>query len=238
MSLSPRAAFLVAATAVACLGQGVAVPFVDQLDAPGFPAAGWAITTSDPVGRIMLVAPSPLSPAGGLAAQFDVTTNNIFSTNALTLSVDLSGGGNYVLKYWARETADEANVEDGLFLSGSPAGTFVKVVDHQTLTGTWVEIVVDLNKNELNCTQLADPAVFAKRKGAWEMAVAANGGIHPNCGIADTRLLHRARLTAVPATRGGGLHPNREVWVRAPRTAERSGFTPKNKFRPDAFKAF
>ncbi len=46
--------------------------------------------------------------------------------------------------------------------------------------------------------------------------MAANGGIHPNCGVADTRLLHRARLTAVPATRGGGLHPNREVWVREP----------------------
>ena len=43
------------------------------------------------------------------------------------------------------------------------------------------EIVVDLNRNELNCTQLADPAVFAKRKAAWEKAVAANGGIstHP-----------------------------------------------------------
>ena len=100
------------------------------------------------------------------------------------------------------------------------------------------EIVVDLNKNELNCTQLADPAVFAKRKAAWEKVVAANGGIHPNCGVADTRLLHRARMTAVPATRGGGLHPNREVWVREQRTAERSGFTPKNKFRPNANKAF
>ena len=60
---------------------------------------------------------------------------------------------------------------------------------------------------------------FAKRKAAWEKVVADNGGIHPNCGIADTRLLHRARATAVPATRGGGLHPNREVWVRAPRKA-------------------
>ena len=44
--------------------------------------------------------------------------------------------------------------------------------------------------------------------------------MHPNCGVADTRLLHRARHTAVPATRGGGLHPNREVWVREPREAE------------------
>ena len=93
------------------------------------------------------------------------------------------------------------------------------------------EIIVDLNKNELNCTALRDPAVYEKRKAAWDKAVAANGGIHPNCGIADTRLLHRARHTAVPATRGGGLHPNREVWVREPRQAERSGFVPRNKHR-------
>jgi len=100
------------------------------------------------------------------------------------------------------------------------------------------EIVVDLNVNELNCTQLADPATLAKRKAAWDKAVADNGGVHPNCGIADTRLLHRARHTAVPATRGGGLHPNREVWVREPRAAERSGFVPKNRHRPQTDKAF
>lgn len=100
------------------------------------------------------------------------------------------------------------------------------------------EIVADLNRNELNCTALSDPATLQKRKAAWDKAAAANGGIHPNCGIADTRLLHRARTTAVPATRGGGLHPNREVWVREPRKAERSGFSPRNKFRPDAAKTF
>ena len=100
------------------------------------------------------------------------------------------------------------------------------------------EIIADLNKNELNCTQLSDPAVFTQRKAAWDKVVAANGGIHPNCGIADTRLLHRARLTAVPATRGAGLHPNREVWVPEPREAKRSGFTPKNKHRPETQKAF
>jgi dihydroxy-acid dehydratase len=100
------------------------------------------------------------------------------------------------------------------------------------------EIIADLNKNELNCTALADPATLKKRKAAWDKVVAANGGIHPNCGDADTRLLHRARLTAVPATRGGGLHPNRDVWVRLPRTAEKSGFTPSNKHRPGTQKAF
>lgn len=100
------------------------------------------------------------------------------------------------------------------------------------------EIVVDLNTSELTCTALNDPATLAKRKAAWDKTVADNGGVHPNCGIANTRLLHRARHTAVPATRGGGLHPNREVWVRAPRTAERSGFVPKNRHRPHTDKAF
>jgi dihydroxy-acid dehydratase len=100
------------------------------------------------------------------------------------------------------------------------------------------EIVIDLNKNELNCTALSDPATVAKRKAAWEKVVAANGGIHPNCGKADTRLLHRARHTAVPAIRGGGLHPDREVWVREPREATQSGFVPQNKHRSNAAKAF
>ncbi|TAJ41598.1 MAG: dihydroxy-acid dehydratase [Reyranella sp.] len=100
------------------------------------------------------------------------------------------------------------------------------------------EIVVDLNKSELNCPALDDAATLAKRKAAWDKAVAANGGLHPNCGAADTRLLHRARATAVPATRGGGLHPNREVWVRDPRRAERSGFKVQNRHRPKTNKSF
>ena len=100
------------------------------------------------------------------------------------------------------------------------------------------EIIADLTTNALICTALEDPATLKARTAKWEKEVADNGGIHPNCGAADTRLLHRARHTAVPAVRGGGLHPNREVWVREPREATRSGFVPKNKYRPDSVKAF
>jgi dihydroxy-acid dehydratase len=100
------------------------------------------------------------------------------------------------------------------------------------------EIVVDLNSNELTCTALTDKPTHDRRKAAWEKVVAGNGGIHPNCGAADTRLLHRARASAVPATRGGGLHPNREVWVREPRQASRSKFVLRNKHRPQASKSF
>src|SRR3546814_10294637 len=55
------------------------------------------------------------------------------------------------------------------------------------------EIVVDLNVNELNCPAVGDTATLARRKAAWAQAVAGNGGIHPNCGIADTRLLQIGR---------------------------------------------
>jgi dihydroxy-acid dehydratase len=96
------------------------------------------------------------------------------------------------------------------------------------------EIVVDLNKNELNCTALGDATARQKRTDAWAKVVAENGGIHPNCGPADTRLLQRARLNAVPATQGGGLHPNRQVWVRDPRRAQRSGFEVRNKYRAES----
>ncbi len=94
------------------------------------------------------------------------------------------------------------------------------------------EIVVDLKSNEINCTALNDPAVWKARESAWDKVVADNCGFHPNCGAADTRLLQRARHMAVPARRGAGLHPNREVWVRNPREATPSGFAPRNKFRP------
>ena len=93
------------------------------------------------------------------------------------------------------------------------------------------EIVADLNTNELNCAALDDPATAEKRRAAWQAEVDANGGVHPNCGQADTRLLQRMRSSAVAATQGGGMHPGGEVWVKAPRAAENSGFTPKNRWR-------
>lgn len=93
------------------------------------------------------------------------------------------------------------------------------------------EIIADLNTNELNCTPLADPAVFKARMARWQEEVDANGGIHPNVGVADTRLLHRMRRSGVPAVQGGGMHPDRELWVRNEREPDLTGFQPKNKWR-------
>ena len=92
------------------------------------------------------------------------------------------------------------------------------------------EVVADLNTNELNCPILDDPAVFKARKAAWQKVVDANGGLHPNCGVADTRLLHRMRHSGVPATQGGGMQPDRQLWVNDPREPVMTGFVPSNKY--------
>ncbi len=100
------------------------------------------------------------------------------------------------------------------------------------------EIVVDLNSNELNCPALADDATLSARKAAWEKTVEGNGGKHPSVGDADTRLLNRMRRSAVSAVYGAGMHPDRVLWVNEPRTAEKTGFVPSNKFREGSGKAF
>jgi dihydroxy-acid dehydratase len=100
------------------------------------------------------------------------------------------------------------------------------------------EIVVDLNVNELNCTPLLDSEVLAARRSAWQQVVDANGGMHPSCGNADTRLLNRMRCSAVSAVYGAGMHPERQLWVNEPRQSGRSGHVPRNRFRPGTEKAF
>ena len=93
------------------------------------------------------------------------------------------------------------------------------------------EIIVDLNKNEINCTQLTDTQTFKDRKEAWEQVTKDNGGNHPFIGDADTRLLNRMRSSAVSAIYGAGMHPNRHLWVPNPREIINSGFVPKNIHR-------
>ena len=123
---------------------------------------------------------------------------------------------------------------DGRF-SGGSVGLVIGHVGPEAAIGGPIaliedgdEIIVDLNKNEINCSQLNDTNIFKFRKSNWEEIFKTNGGTHPAVGDADTRLLNRMRNSAVSATYGAGMHPNRELWVPNPRVVEDSGFIPKN----------
>jgi dihydroxy-acid dehydratase len=103
-----------------------------------------------------------------------------------------------------------ALMTDGRF-SGGSVGLVIGHVGPEAAAGGAIaliengdEILVDLNKNELNCTQLQDPEVLEERQLAWEKTVSANDGMHPSVGDADTRLLNRMRNSAVSAVFGAG----------------------------------
>ncbi len=66
-------------------------------------------------------------------------------------------------------------------------------------------IVVDLNRDALDCRELADPAVQGRRAAAWKAAAEKNGGVHPSIKPITNRLLRRMRFAARPALEGAGM---------------------------------
>jgi dihydroxy-acid dehydratase len=66
-------------------------------------------------------------------------------------------------------------------------------------------IVVDVNSDTLDCTELADPATLAARRDRWQSEAGRNDGIHPLVRAADTRLLRRMRARALSPLQGAGL---------------------------------
>src|SRR5262249_38842488 len=80
------------------------------------------------------------------------------------------------------------------FLGGPPA----LVEDGDT-------IVIDLNTDRVDCRELDDPHLVRSRRRAWQAAVDANGGVHPQVRPATGRSLSRMRATAQPALAGGGM---------------------------------
>jgi dihydroxy-acid dehydratase len=66
-------------------------------------------------------------------------------------------------------------------------------------------IVVDIDRDRLDCTELDDAARVARRIEAWQEAAARNGGVHPSIKPIGGRLLRRMRATARPALEGAGM---------------------------------
>src|SRR6185436_3534044 len=66
-------------------------------------------------------------------------------------------------------------------------------------------IVVDLNRDRLDCRELDDPALAARRAAAWQDAAERHGGVHPDVKPVTTRLLKRMRFAARPALQGAGM---------------------------------
>ena len=130
-----------------------------------------------------------------------------------------------------------ALMTDGRF-SGGSVGLVIGHVGPEAAIGGPIalieegdQIIVDLNKNELNCVELDNKETYENRAKLWQQKVDTNQGIHPSVGNADTRLLHKMRHSAVSAVFGAGMHPGQKIFVTDPRESIKSSFTPQNKFR-------
>ncbi len=133
---------------------------------------------------------------------------------------------------------------DGRF-SGGSVGLVIGHVGPEAALGGEIafiengdEIVIDLDINEINCTELKNADTLESRKVKWKKVVDENGGMHPSVGNADTRLLNRMRKSAVSAVYGAGMHPDRQLWVNDERKPIRTTFIPSNKYRPNSEKTF
>ena len=126
---------------------------------------------------------------------------------------------------------------DGRF-SGGSVGLVIGHVGPEAASGGPIAliedgdtIVVNLNKNTLDCEEISNKNVFSERITRWKKRVNENNGIHPAVGEANTRLLNRMRKLAVSAVNGAGMHPDKDVWVSEPRDESPSKFEPKNIYR-------
>ncbi|WP_051940866.1 dihydroxy-acid dehydratase domain-containing protein [Phaeacidiphilus oryzae] len=66
-------------------------------------------------------------------------------------------------------------------------------------------IVVDVNQDTLDCTELDDPATAEERRARWQAETDGNGGIHPRIRPVSARLLRRMRASARLPLQGGGF---------------------------------
>ena len=96
--------------------------------------------------------------------------------------------------------------------SGGSVGLVIGHVAPEALLGGPIALVedgdtitVDVNEDRLDCRELEDAEVLARRASAWAKRVSENGGLHPDAVTVTHRVLRRMRATGLPALRGGGM---------------------------------
>lgn len=103
------------------------------------------LLSSETGGRIQITTPTDgggSSPdSGGNAMIMDSIGGN-FATNTAQLFVDFLSSPSMLLTYNFRETGDEDDPEDGVFLSDG--STTVQVVSHNGASGAWAKFTVDI----------------------------------------------------------------------------------------------
>ena len=116
----------------------------------GLPAGGeWVFQSQGATGRIIAGTNGTASPDSGAPALImDSSIDANYATNEAILFVDLASSNGGFLFYNFREMSDEADPEDGVFLSDGL--TEILLQDHGNGPSTWTEFDIDLGAAAAN----------------------------------------------------------------------------------------
>ena len=111
----------------------------------GLPIDGaWGFDSDNFFGQLSAGNSGTSSPvSGGLALVMDSFRTSTFSVNEAILHVDLAATNGAILEYYYKETDDEDDPEDGLFLSDGAAEIMLQ--SHNSGSQTWVQFTVDIS---------------------------------------------------------------------------------------------
>lgn len=111
----------------------------------GMPTGGeWMFQSSDPVGRITTGGSGSQSPVSGdPAMMMDVSTSGTYNTNDAILLINMAGQSGVVMTYYFKETSDEPDPEDGLFISDGVNEVLAQ--DHGAAPSGWSQFTVNIS---------------------------------------------------------------------------------------------
>lgn len=116
----------------------------------GLPALGGEWTYhSEPNGAIAAAGSGTPSPGSGdPALTMAVTTSGTYATNESVLHLDLASAGGGIMTFWFKETLDEDDPEDGLFISDGV--TEAQVLAFTGAIANWTQYTVNLGVEAAN----------------------------------------------------------------------------------------
>ncbi len=110
----------------------------------GLPATGeWVFQSMGATGQIQASSYGSASPlSGSPSLVMDSSVNGSYATNEAILFVDLASTNGGMITYWFKETNDEPDPEDGLFLSDGVNEILLQ--DHGNGPQVWTEFIIDI----------------------------------------------------------------------------------------------
>jgi hypothetical protein len=114
---------------------------------PSQGSSGWLFSSSNSFGAIAAGQSGIVSPiSGGNALTMSSNTSGNFVQNDATLVIDLAAAGGATLSYWIKETGDEDDPQDGLWISDGANEALVQPHTGLFISAAWTQYKIDLDQ--------------------------------------------------------------------------------------------